>query len=127
MHSSRMRTSRSLTVCCSLLPGGGGVGVVSALGDLLMGGCLLRGGVCSQGVSAPEWGCSMGCLLQGVSAPGGAVCSQGGVGPGPDPPPFPPWGVGLDLIPSISPLGVGLDLIPSISPLGVGLDRGMLG
>ena len=23
MHSSRMRTGRSLTVCCSLLPGGG--------------------------------------------------------------------------------------------------------
>ena len=27
MHSSRMRTSRSLTVCCSLLPGVGGVGL----------------------------------------------------------------------------------------------------
>ena len=33
MHSSRMRTGRSLTVCCSLLPGGGGC--------------------CSGGVSAP--------------------------------------------------------------------------
>ena len=35
-----MRTGRSLTVCCSVLPGGG-VG-----GCLLPGGCLLWGGVC---------------------------------------------------------------------------------
>ena len=38
-----MRTGRSLTVCCSLLPGG-----VSALG-----GVCSRGRVCSGGVSAP--------------------------------------------------------------------------
>ena len=37
MHSSRMRTGRSLTVCCSLLPGGGWV--------WSWGGCLLGGGV----------------------------------------------------------------------------------
>ena len=83
MHSSRMRTGRSLTVCRSLL-GGGGVG------------CLLRGSaprgstpracVCSQrvcllpgGVSAPR-----GCLLRGSTpkggvCPHGAVCSCGGV------------------------------------------------
>ena len=34
MHSSRMRTGRSLTVCCSLLPGAGGVCLVPG------GGCL---------------------------------------------------------------------------------------
>ena len=54
MHSSRMRTGRSLTVCRNLLPGVG----VSASG----------GGVCSQGVSAPG-----GCLPPGD----GGVCSQG--------------------------------------------------
>ena len=45
MHSSRMRTGRSLTVCCSLFLGGG----VSALG-----GCLLPGGLLQWGVSAPR-------------------------------------------------------------------------
>ena len=50
MHSSRMHTGRSLTVCWSLLPGG----------------CLL------WGVSAPG-----GCLVRGGSAPGGGVCSWG--------------------------------------------------
>ena len=46
MHSSRMRTGRSLTVCCSLLPGGR---------------CLLRGGVSALGGSAPWVGvCSGG-------------------------------------------------------------------
>ena len=39
MHSSRMRTGRSLTVCRSLLPGGG----VSAAGGVCSGGCLLPG------------------------------------------------------------------------------------
>ena len=56
MHSSRMRTGRSLTVYCSLLPGG-----------CLFRGCLLRG------VSGPG-----GCLVRGVSGLGG-VCSQGGL------------------------------------------------
>ena len=70
MHSSRMRTGRSLTVCRSQLPGG-----VSALGEGVSapgrvsapGGCLLPGsgvsapgGVCSRGVSAPR-GCIPGC------------------------------------------------------------------
>ena len=43
MHSSRMRTGRSLTVCCSLLPGGGSNwsgGVLPGLGGV----CLVRGG-----------------------------------------------------------------------------------
>ena len=35
MHSSRMRTGRSLTECCSVLPGGVLLG---------RGGCLVRGG-----------------------------------------------------------------------------------
>ena len=39
MHSSRMRTGRSLTVCWSLLPGGG----VCSWGGVWSGG-LLRGG-----------------------------------------------------------------------------------
>ena len=81
MHSSRMRTGRSLTVRCSLLPEVGGVpgqgGVcsrgVSALGGLLPGGPgpggWVGGGVCSWGV------CSGGSASRGV-------CSQGGV-PGP--------------------------------------------
>ena len=45
MHSSRMRSGRSLTVCRSLLPGG-----VLSPGGM----CLVPGGVCSgRGVCAP--------------------------------------------------------------------------
>ena len=56
MHSSRMHTSRSLTICCSLLPGGGG---------LLPGGSGL-GGVCSQGCVCSGGGSAPGeCLLPG--------------------------------------------------------------
>ena len=71
MHSSRMRTGHSLTVCRSLLPRGR---------CLLRGGCLLPGGMFAPG------GCLLrgggggrllgGCLLWGVSALGG-VCSVG--------------------------------------------------
>ena len=68
MHSSRMRTDRSLTLCWHLLLGGGCSGGVC----LVLEGCLLRGGVCSQGgVSAPG----------GVSASGG-VSALGGEGGG---------------------------------------------
>ena len=67
MHSSRMRTGRSLTICCSMLPGGG---------CLLPGGCLIWGGVCSRGVSGRGVSAPGGYLVGGVSAPGG-VCSQG--------------------------------------------------
>ena len=79
MHSSRMRTGRSLTVCCSLLCGGGGVpGLGGCLvlggwsgGCLLLGGCLLpgvsTGGVCSGGVCVFSQGGD-------VSAPEGRVC-----------------------------------------------------
>ena len=50
MHSSRMRTGRSLTVCWSVLPGGGGLvpggsGVGGyGLGGVCPGRCLLGGG-----------------------------------------------------------------------------------
>ena len=86
MHSSRMRTGRSLTVCWSLLPGGVCVsapGGVSALGGFLPWGVSAPGGMSApRGVSAPRggicsWGvgvCSGGCLLLGgMSAPRG-VC-----------------------------------------------------
>ena len=66
MHSSRMRTGRSLTVCCGLLPGGGGAW---SGGSAPGGVCLVRG----EGVSAPG-----GCLVQGVSALGGGVPGLGG-------------------------------------------------
>ena len=96
MHSSRMRTGRSLIVCCSLLPGEGvsGPGGCLLWGGLVPGGCLLwgvgvstQGGVCSQGVGGV---CSGGSSPGGVSAPGGSgpgglllggVCSRGS-GPG---------------------------------------------
>ena len=63
LHSSRMRTGRSLTVCCSLLPG-----VVS----LVPGGfSLVRGGV----LLGPEGGFSL--------VPGGFSLVLGGGLPGP--------------------------------------------
>ena len=71
MHSSRMRTGRSLTVCCSLLPGGG----VSAWSwggvCLVLGGCLPGLG----GVSAWSWGCLPG--PGGFPCPGGSAWSGG--------------------------------------------------
>ena len=95
MYSSRMRTGHSLTVCRSLLPGGGG-GWVSAPGGVSAPegsapgegvsawGCLLLGGVCSWGVSAPGGVCSWGvsalggcCLLLGVCSWGGCLLPGG--------------------------------------------------
>ena len=58
MHSSRMRTGRSLTVCWSLLPGG-----VSAPGGVCSGGSA------PGGVSAPR----RGGVCSGGSAPGGYI------------------------------------------------------
>ena len=75
MHSSRMRTGCSLTVCWSLLRVGGGVssrGGVSAPGGLVWGECLLLGG------SAPGGVWSGGCLLSGGVWSGG--CLVGGDG-----------------------------------------------
>ena len=72
MHSSRMRTGRSLTVCCSLLPGGGVPGP---------GGCLVWGSAWSRGVPSPrgEGGLPAGgggCLpgMGGCLVPGGSPC-----------------------------------------------------
>ena len=63
MHSSRMRTGRSLTVCWSLLPGGGGV---------WSGEGVVLGGVCGPGGwSRGVW--SGGVWSWGVSLPGGGV------------------------------------------------------
>ena len=97
MHSSRMRTGRSLNVCCSLLPGEGGL--VWSPGGLVWspgGGCLVPGGAGLQGGvpgpggvgSAGGGGWSPGgCLLRGGGAWswGGGVAALGGVcvpGPG---------------------------------------------
>ena len=63
MHSSRMRTGRSLTVCWRLLPGG-----VSA-----PGGSAPWGGVWSGGV------CSWGGLVRGVCSGEGGCLLHGGV------------------------------------------------
>ena len=79
MHSSRMRTGRSLTVCCSVLPGGGSpwsgggcVCLVPGVGFSLVRGC------------AWSWG-GFSLVLGGVPGPGrgfslirGGAWSQGG-------------------------------------------------
>ena len=68
MHSSRMRTGHSLTVCCSLLPWGG----VPGPGGWCVwsgGGLLLGGSVCSWGGA---WSGEGGLL------PGGWVPGLGG-------------------------------------------------
>ena len=73
MHSSRMRTGRSLTVCCSLLPGGV---------------CLVQGGSpCWGGLPAGGGGSSLAggfCLVRGGGGflPGGGVLPAGGGLPG---------------------------------------------
>ena len=68
MHSSRMRTGRSLTVCRSLLPGGMSAPGGSALGE---GGLLPGRSVCSGGCLL------LGGLLPGGSAPGGIpACNE---------------------------------------------------
>ena len=77
MHSSRMRTGRSLTVCCSLLPGGGVPGLWGGCA-WSPGGCLVPGG----GVPGPgEGGGGVpgpGCLVWGGGVPGpGGICSGG--------------------------------------------------
>ena len=70
MHSSRMCTGRSLTVCYSLLPGEVCSRGVSALGEGVSApGVSALGGVCSWGV--PCGGCLLlgGGLLQGGCTP----------------------------------------------------------
>ena len=71
MHSSRMRTGRSLTVCCSVLPEGGGVCLVPGGFSLVLGeGCLPGGGGWLPGRGGG------GCLVQGgwLPGPGGGGC-----------------------------------------------------
>ena len=68
LHSSRMRTARALTVSRSMLCSGGG-GVCS--GGCLLWGCLLRGVSAPGGVSDPGGACFWGVSAPGVSAPGG--------------------------------------------------------
>ena len=68
MHSSRMRTGRSLTVCRSLLPRGG----VCFPG---VGGVCLWGVSAPGDVSAPRRVSALG----GVSAPRGCLLPEGGV------------------------------------------------
>ena len=83
MHSSRMRTGCSLTVRCSLPRGGLCSWGISTLGEGVSAprGCLLMGGVCSQGVSALGGVCSWGSALGGVYSEGG-VCYGGESAPG---------------------------------------------
>ena len=71
MHSSRMRTGRSLTVCWSLLPKGGLVWVGSGPGGL----CLVQGGSGLGGGSGPGevWSWGVRGLWSGGSRPGGLV------------------------------------------------------
>ena len=86
MHSSRMRTGRSLTVCCSLLPGGGSPcrggspwsrGVLPGLGGFLPAGGQFpwsQGGLLGLGGS-PCWGV---CLVWGgLPGPRWGVCLPG--------------------------------------------------
>ena len=91
MHSSRMRTGRSLTVCCSVLPGGGlpGPGGFSLVpeGDGLpgLGGGVLLG---ARGVvSAWSGGGGGGVVLLGTGGVclvrGGSPWCRGGGMPGP--------------------------------------------
>ena len=83
MHSSRMRTGRSLTVCWHLLPGGvPGRGVCSWGGAWSGGVCSRRGGCLVRGGGVPGQG-GGGVPGPGGSAPGGVVCLVWG------------WGVGV--------------------------------
>ena len=80
LHSSRMRTARTLTVSPSMLCSGGvpGPGVYLVPGSL--GVYLVLGGVPGPGGCTWSGGCV--CLLWGVPGPGGCTWSPGGV-PGP--------------------------------------------
>ena len=98
MHSSRMRTGRSMTVSCSLLPGGGGSSLLG--GSTCSGGCLPgpRGGSPRQSLPGgvlPAWSRGRGspCLVLGGGSPclvlGGALpaWSRGRGGACPETPP----------------------------------------
>ena len=76
MHSSRMRTGRSLTVCCSLLPGGGG-GSPCGGPAWSGGGSPCQRGVCLVWGGSPCWGGSAW-SGGGLPAPGGGGFSLPG-------------------------------------------------
>ena len=96
MHSSRMRTGRSLTLCCSLLPGEGGLPVPG-------GGVLPAGGVCLVRGIPPCQG--------GLPGPGGSARSRG----------VPPWSGGfLPGLGGFSLPGGGVCLVPGAVPLWSG-------
>ena len=86
MHSSRMRTGRSLTVCRSLLPSGvSGPGVREGCLVPGVGGVWSQGvgAVCSRKVSGPQVGVwSRGCMLLGTVCSGGCLLLGGGRGRG---------------------------------------------
>ena len=93
MHSSRMRTGRSLTVCCSLLPRGGvllgpgGISLVRGEGGV----CLVWGGLPGPGWGGSPWSRGGSPCRGGV---GGVCLVWGGwwclPGPGGDSPETPP-------------------------------------
>ena len=74
MHSSRMHTGRSLTVCCSLLPAGGESAWSGGGVCLIQGGLPCWGGLVWGGLPGPR----------GLPGPGGSAWSggsaQGGFG-----------------------------------------------
>ena len=80
MHSSRMRTGRSLTVCCSVLPGG----VLLGAGGYLPGpgGSPWSGGGGFSLLGGSPWSGGGVCLVQGVLlGPGGVLLVSRGVLP----------------------------------------------
>ena len=86
MHSSRMRTGRTLTIFRSRLVAGGCTCLVRG------GTCLVRGGTCLVQGGVPAWSGGCTCLVQrglwsqGVSGPGGGTCLVPGGVPGQVPP-----------------------------------------
>ena len=111
MHSSRMRTGRSLTVCCSLLPGGVlPAGGVSAWSE----GVLPAGGVSVWSGEGSAWSRGVSLVLGGSAwSGGGSPCLVwggfslvlGGCLPGPGG--VSPWSRGVCLVPGGSPWSRG--------------------
>ena len=85
MHSSRMRTGRSLTVCRSLLPGGGWGWGHASQAVCFPGGCVLPRGMHASWMVHVSWGvhASRGCMLPGVCVlPGRCMLPRGVCFPG---------------------------------------------
>ena len=84
MHSSRMRTGCSLTVYCSVLPGGwGGGGVLLGLGGAWSWGVLLGLGGFSLVRGGSPWSGGVSLVLGGVCLVRGVLLGPRGVVPGP--------------------------------------------